>query len=527
MDEKEKESISQDQVFEVVEFANRMYTALDGLRNGDTYGYGVYTPQTQNRNLINLNNNQIEIDYESVTAALSSVKNSAEALQSYSEFMEYFDAMYNKVLNHYSTLLSFDYYWECTNAYGSDWDSLEFKEDEKRIMKFCDQFKVKAEFSKALKEMIRHETHFVWYRGEGNLHRLQTMPQRECLITKDWEYGLLYDFDMSYFLDPSVPIDSYPDIFKTYFKNVFDTDYQTYKTQYNPDAPLKMREGVYATTTQTSPNEGAWVFKLDMSNSNAVPFLTTLLRTMLTNNDLERLQYNKNMISAYALLMGEIKTMEKSGAEQSDKFTISPMKIADFMSLVRASMPSNLIKTGALPLENTKLFQYDDKNPNMYSNQLKTSAALSAAASRMIYADDKMSQSEVENAIISDYNIIKKAYEQFENFMTFFANKKTRTFKFQFKFIGSNYPFERQNRIANLDSMIAKGCAPDLTYIAATYGIEPQTFIRMMDRNKSTNLIDKLTLLPTAYTQSGENTGGRPQKTGTLRSESRDYDSTE
>ena len=68
----------------------------------------------------------------------------------------------------------------------------------------------------------------------------------------------------------------------------------------------------------------------------------------------------------------------------------------------------------------------------MLTYQYKWFAGNGASANRMIYSDDKMSKDEVENAIVTDYNIVKKLYNQFDSFLDFYVNKKTRKYKFKF-----------------------------------------------------------------------------------------------
>lgn len=78
----------------------------------------------------------------------------------------------------------------------------------------------------------------------------------------DWLLGkgLLWDFDMNYFLQPGVDIDGFDPAFKKYYNNVFGDNQNPW--HYIPTNPLDSREGIFATWTQTSPDDGAWCFKL-------------------------------------------------------------------------------------------------------------------------------------------------------------------------------------------------------------------------------------------------------------------------
>ena len=57
-----------------------------------------------------------------------------------------------------------------------------------------------------------------------------------------------------------------------------------------------------------------------------------------------------------------------------------------------------------------------------------------------------MSQEEIRNAILADYNVMRKVYAQFNNFLDFYVNQLTKHYKFKFAFDGSVYGFEREWR---------------------------------------------------------------------------------
>ena len=120
----EKELLSREQVWDVLQFSDALYKGYPFL-----YGGGVYTPDILNANLENLNND-IEIPtYQKMLKALSNAVDNEDVLRSYSQYMEYFDVIYEKVANYKANLLSFDLNPVCMNATGSNYSSKEYKED--------------------------------------------------------------------------------------------------------------------------------------------------------------------------------------------------------------------------------------------------------------------------------------------------------------------------------------------------------------------------------------------------------------
>ena len=126
--------LSEEETYDVIKFANNLY----GYE-----GFGVYTPWLSNENLINLNNNpRIPGNLEAIIKALKDYKREAGNLQAYSEFMEVFDMLYNRTVEYYTNLLSFDLQITCKNVKNpkEDYGSSRYLEDKARVYKFLDNF---------------------------------------------------------------------------------------------------------------------------------------------------------------------------------------------------------------------------------------------------------------------------------------------------------------------------------------------------------------------------------------------------
>ena len=314
---------------------------------------------------------------------------------------------------------------------------------------------------------------------------------------------------MTYFLNPGVDIDGFDPVFKKYYNKVFNSTDGIEK--YIPSNALNDRNGTYAMWTQTSPTDGAWCFKVDLSNFNETPFLAPYMLSTLRNNEIEELQYNKDLISAYAILAGELRLFDnaKSGTK-ADQFAIKPTTLGVFMGKVKAGLPDN-VKAVAMPTENTKLYQYSDTNTNTYENQLKASAGLGGGVSRVIYSSDRMSNAEIQYAVEQQYNIMKPMYSQFQNFLNFYVNKLTKKYKFKFIFDGCSYDFDRANRFDRLMKMADKGIVLNSSAYASALGMAPQDFDQSLAEGHAGDMIDKLSLLMNANTMKSGSETGRPR----------------
>lgn len=509
------EQLTREQVNEIMEFSQALYIAEN---------YGMYTPYMSNQLLQNLNTNPRVPTVDKIKKALTDYKNSAQDLQAYTEFMSNYDMIFKRTLMSYVNMLSFDYQIIPTNAFTqSDIESDAYMEDLRRVYNFCDKFRPKEQFRRVVYEIMQSEVYYTWFRktkwgNKGMKCSLQIMPQQYCMLTGAWDNGLLWDFDMSFFLQPGVDIDGYDPSFKVKYNQVFGPDAD--KTKYRPTAPLNDRTGQFAMWVQTSPDDGAWCWKFLTSNYSAVPYLAPFLKDALSNSEIETLQNDKDMISAYGILAGELRLMDglKSG-DKPNQFSISPTTLASFMGKAKAGLGK--LKLAAMPTENTKFYQFSDNNPNMYENQLRTSSGVGSGISRVIYTSDRMSNAEIEAGVTDQFNTMAQSlYPQFSNFMNFYANKLTKKYKFKFIFEGCTYSFEREKRFDKLMKLADKGMVLAPSAWASAIGMEPMDFERSLIESKFSGWNQYWQMPMNAYTQKngmGSNDeGGRPQIDSTV-----------
>lgn len=502
------EQLTKKQVEAVVEFA-------EGLAYGEMYN--VWTPWMSNAVLQDLNNDAKEASSKAVRKALSDYRNNADTIHSYMEYMTFFDMIFAKTVKNYANALAFDLQYVCVNAEESDYDTKTYKDDKRRIDDFLLKFDYKGEFRKVVEQVLLHEVYYCWWRktkwgNKGQMrYALQMLPQDYCMLTSMSDVCPLFDFNMQYFLQPGVDIDSFDPVFKKYYKRVFSEN-ESFK-DYRPTNPFADRVGTYAMWTQTSPTDGAFAFKLNLSNFNTTPYLAPLLKNAITDDEVQQLQLDKDMNAAYGILAGAIQLYDgaKSGA-QKNQFSIDPKTLGQFMSKVKQGL-SNTIKAVAMPTAENKFFQFEDKNPSMYTNQASSTAGVGSNVSRVIYSSDRMSNAEIEAGQNETYQTMRPLYDQFNKFMNFFGNQLTKKFKWQFVFNGSTYRAERQQRFDNVMKLADKGLVFDSSVYASLIGMNPIVFEKSLMASKNSGWIDKYSqlMLNTNTTAQGKNNGGRPE----------------
>lgn len=501
-----EEKISRSDIQDVIDFSA-------GLMAADNF----YSPFLSNQLLTNLNNNPRLPSAESVKKALNDYKNSGEELQGFVEFASSFDMIFKRTLYSYANALSFDLQITCKNAYTeSDYQSDEYKKDRQTVDNFLTNFDYKKEFYNVLLNVLKRDTYFTWFRKikTGNRGKmkfaLQIMPQDYCMLTGYFEKGLLWSMNQLYWTLPGVDLDSYdPSLKRTYQRALENAE-----LNYKPSAPLNERNGSYALWADVSPLDGAWCFKWATDNFANNPFLSPYVANILRSDEIGELQYNKDLIAASGILAGEIQLYDQArSGQKANQFSIDPKTLGAFMQKVKSGL-NGVAKIAAVPLANIKYFQFEDKNPNSYTNELTTTAGIGTGISRVIYSSDKMSNAELEAALNEVYQTMKPMYAQFNNFLDFYVNQMTSKYKFKFEFVGSNYQFERDARFDKMMKMADKGLVLNSSAWASAVGMNPVTFDRMLAESKYTGWIDKYSqMLLNANTSSyKDNEGGRERK---------------
>ena len=475
----------------------------------------IFTPSLLNQNLINLNNNPETPNYDKLVKALESAKSNGEKLRGFQEWMELAEITFKRLLEYYANILSFDLSYTCINVKDKkEFGTAKYKKDKQKVEDFLTHFNYKKEFLKTVRQMMRTETAFYWLRNNGDINKpeytLQLMPQRYCLITGAWEKGFLYDFDMNYFLQPGVDINGYDPVFKEFMATMYGGG--GVHKNYNPSNSFNQRNGMFAYWTQTSPiymhnnlPSGAWVFKLDDSSFNDVPFLSSLMRDAILNIPVKKLQYDKDALGAYAYLIGEIKMLKSNEANAT---AFDPVRLGTLLQIVKQAIGKHIV-VGAMPAEENKWYQYKDENTSMAETQVKTTLASGAGASRILYSSDKMSQEEIRNAILADYNVMRKVYTQFNNFLDFYVNQLTKHYKFKFAFDGSVYGFEREWRKDGIMKLAQTGIVLNDTAFASAFGYDPVMFSHMLfETSAEDSWLKNRSSLQSIFTTPGVANGG-------------------
>lgn len=511
-EEVSQDMLSKEQVWNILEYADGFYRGIkaNGIDlNGHTF---IYNPQSEQFNLKDLTNNPKVSNLEEIRKAQANYKYSDELLQEISEFMKFWDGLYNKALRYYSSLLSWNWSYTCINiGDGKNYASPEYKEDLNKVLEFFNKFKIKKEGDKIIKNCLVSDSYYTWFRKSSLGYTLQVMPQDRCKITGTSAVcSYLYDFDLSYFYNATVNIENYDKSLIDAFKSV--SNGENVASFVNKKGDLRRGSIVYNDWVRTRVDKGAWCWKFNNDTFNVVPPFTALFKNLFNDDIIQGLQKNKDMIGSNILLWGEmpLKKEELTGTEKAP-FKVEARQLGELMNLARKAV-SREIKLIPLPLENTRSVQFQDGNSNMSDNYLKSTAGQLGNVSEILFTTDKMSQEVVKNALNLDYIWVSSIYRQMEDFLNYFVNKETTKYKFKFNVSGSNLYWLVKDEQDSAIKLWDKGVLFNESKIASLWNMEAQDLIANMEEAKYSGFVDKLQLMLNTNTFSNKdsNNNGRP-----------------
>lgn len=516
--------LTEQQVWDIVEYIDGLYRDIksNGIVSLENY---IYNSETEKLNLKDLQDNPKVASLEEIRNAQANWKYNDELLRDISTFFEFWDSLYSKALKYYAGLLEWNWYYTCTNAHKEDYNTEEYKEDLNKVFDFMNKFNIKKEGSNIISNCLVTDSYYTWFRKSSLAYTLQTMPQKYCKITgTSGVSNFLYDFNLAYFYNPNVNIENYDSSLIQSF-NDMNLEIENFGKDNNKIKEFAIKKNelnrsiLSNTWVRTKVSKGAWCWKFNSDTFSVVPPFSVLFKNLFDDDVIQKLQKNKDMIGSNFILWGEM-PLKKEGMTGAEKnaFKIDAKQLGALLTLARKAFIKDS-KIVALPLENTRSAQFQDGNSLMSQNYLNSTASQMVAVPELIYNTGKMSQEIAKNALMSDFKWVSKIYRQMEDFLNYFVNKETTTYKFKFTVEGSSLYWDIKDRQESLGKIIDRGILPNIAKIASTWGMQPQELNAMMEEMKYGDSVDNLRLLLNINTsKDGSNTtspvqdvGGRPK----------------
>ena len=435
---------------------NNVLNAFDFLSfsNGyrDTYyGYnpnatGYFTPDLINQQMQNINMNPIETTVDNIINALKNPKTNEEIIREYSMALELQNMYYKRLLHYLSDMPCFNITFDCVNIEkDSEYTSKNFKNDLKVIDDFLNRFDAKEEFKTVLRQILRQGVYYCVFRDDGIKYTLQELPANFCKITGRHAYGVLFDFNMQYFISQAgVDINMFPNVFKRMLRSV----YRQNEKDYDPAQKVDKRHSSFIYWRQCNPADGFWAFKTNPELATLLPYFAPLFPEVALVPVVRKLQEDKYFIAAAKMLVGILGfNKDTKSGQTANQINITPEVLGKFLGVARQGL-SRQIGLTALPVDKVEKVEFDTDQQNLETAQTETIAKQSVSESSVLFHQDKLSVHESKLAAAVDANIVKTMYPMFANFIEYFINRRTKHYKFKFEFHDVDIPDDKEARKA-------------------------------------------------------------------------------
>lgn len=475
---------------------------------GYIQGYGSFTPDLQNAALKNLTLNPSVADVKTVHEHVQNAKDNEFNLIAYCQNEYLRSILYKRNVDYIRNLPAFNLAINCINAKtDKDYNSDAYKKDLSRVKEFLNKFNYKEEFKRAFYHMLNAETYYCMLRTDlsEDKYTLQEFPYLYAKLTGRFSHGLLADYNLGYFMQPNVDINLYPKWIKKKYKDLFEGKGKAYI----PSNPIDKRNGNFAFWTQTSPEDGCFVFKMNDNSAVNVPYFSGMLADLVLVPLYRDLEFNQDSTASkkvFSTIYPLLK--DQKAGNTDDMLAVSPETMGQIVGACASALGSsfNILN---IPSEDIKSHEFKNTNDGAYSDELETVASLMNGGNTL-FSTEKKTSVETQLALNIDEMLVENIYPQFNNFLNFYINKITKKYKFSFKFNGSNSYFDKDRKFDKAFRAADKGFV-SANKIANAMDMDIFELEDDLMMTKSMGFDKKLIPLMNVYTQSGKETG-RPQK---------------
>ena len=510
----ENETLTPEQVnqtlnaFNFLEFSN---SYRESYYNNGSY----FSPDVINQQMQNVNMNPVEATVNGLEKALANPKESEDILRNYATFVENNNMYYKRLARYFPDMAAFHPSFDCMNIEkDSDFNSKQFKADLKVVDEFFSKFNCKEEFQKVFRQLIRQGVFYGVLRKGDTKYTIQELPPQFCKITGRHSHGLLFDFNMQWFIgNYGVDIAMYPKVFRKMYRDVFDAN----TAEYNPAKKIPSRNSSYMYWHQTSPMDGFWAWKISPELATIVPYFSPMFPNFSYGPVIRGLQNDKYFIAASKLLVGIIGfNKDTKSGQVANQVNITPDMLGKFMGVARKGL-NKQIGLVALPMDSIETVDFDESSDNIEVDYTKNMSQQSVASSQMLYTTEKLNSHQSKLASAVDMAFINSCYCMFADFVEYYINLQTKKFKFKIRF-DDVYTPDDQARVSQLFKDYAQIGVVDVQLAARALDMNPFELTRHMQLSKTLGIDKKLMSLVNLNTQtsggnaSGTGKVGRPSK---------------
>jgi hypothetical protein len=454
----------------------------------------LFSPLWQNELLKSLNMSPTTFDRKKIEEMIKNPKANEDALKDLSQYLFNVVMQFNRLVNYYSTIPTFDSFLVATNADEEDMKSTAFKKSRRKAVDIVEKLSPKSTFPNILKGVILEDAKFFYVREFGDSVALQEMPAKYCKIINKTEYGYQYAFNMYYFLQSGVNINDFAPEFSEYYSEFVNVD-KNKKDRYfywQPLDPIK-----------------APVFKFDETRAGLTPPLMGLFLDSAEIEHYKGLLKTKTELETWKIIVGQIPMKsDTKGASVANNFAIDPNVAGQYTAILQAGVP-NGVKVATTPFELKTVDFNQSQTQNNIVGFSQDNFYQAAGSTPILFGSGTVNASGLQASIKVDEGYVLHMYRQFERFINSYL--KSKTGKYRHKVVFPDITVFNWNE--KLEAYLkAAQFGYSKTLVSVAMGINPEDMQNLLAYENSIDLVEKyLVPLSSSHVQNGNKDGGRPK----------------
>jgi hypothetical protein len=415
-----------------------------------------------------------------------------KTLRNISKFLYNASNHYKRIINHFATLLTFDYYIDVQGISIDDKiNTKKFRKAYQDIATILENMNLKHEFGKVALHVFKEGAYAGYIHTDGEDFFLQPLDLDYVKPTymQSGLYGISFNFQ--YF-------NVYPeriDFFPNEFRRIYNEKYSNKKARKSTALweELSFENTIYIPFDQT-----VWY---------AIPPLVGIFADLLDIADFKELAKTKEEIDNYKLLAMKIPINEKSG--EMNSYLISADHVKVFQDNVAAVVPEQ-IGVASMPFEIDVInFEKDSIDKNKVS-QATAQMFSEAGLSQLLFSSEGTGSVGANLSIKTDENFVFPILTQLERW----TNLYLKRFNKQFKFKVVMPPLTRFNfkEWVDINLKNAQFGLP-VNPLFAALGLKPSATSSLLKmENELLEMKNRMIPLQSSHVGVSVDEGGRPEK---------------
>ena len=530
---------------------------MDGIYNAFSRALGGYwanQPSVQNARLKAISPLPCDFSKEELGEFLRTPQNSELPLQQVSEGLKWTAYPYFKTIKSYSDMATFRNYVIPQYIDSETVKAENFKREFKlvdKIRKACDIPTIGHKVTG--QALTQGKVFYVMrYSIDKSHNKVNTIFFQE--LPKAWSTIIGYNnvstytvsFNLMYFMTPGTDYRQFGDLFEPYM-NDFDKWYSdenrksfkskvVYASHNNADnfeyeAKAWQQNGRWFYYVSL-PIDRVWTFEIDDTTPIVASPFAGLMQTFAQQADYEAAQLSLILNPLIKIFTGEIPYYKSNEAKEDNGFRLTYEARALFEAYFNSLMART--NTGGVgfytaPVENIKSHDFaESANANSVSQSFLNYGMTKAGIQGIVPITDRPTEEAVKASERLEPQYVKCIYRTLERMINYLLDELSLNYGWKVHIFGDVYSDEQTR--ADCLKLIDKGSTYAYFKLCALDDISLLDTLSMMDTIKEIGFLDKLSVPPTAFTQTTRSqpksdTNGAPTKTEQEKQEDSQIDS--